>query len=203
MSATFLLTTLIVVVSPGVGVLYTLAAGLARGPRAAVVAAVGCTLGIVPHLMAAVLGLAALLHASLVAFQVLKFLGVAYLLWMAWRTLQEHGALRVEPDLAAKPALRVIVEAVLLNLLNPKLSIFFLAFLPQFVDPAEPQPLLRMLELGAVFMAATLVVFIGYGVCAAAVRAHVLRSPRVLAWLRRSFAAAFALLGIKLALAER
>ena len=203
MTIEFLLTSLIVVISPGVGVLYTLAAGLARGARASVVAAFGCTLGIVPHMAAAILGLAALLHTSAMAFQALKYLGVAYLLWMAWSTLREHGALRVEQDVAPKAAGRVIVEAVLLNLLNPKLSIFFLAFLPQFVTATEPQPVTRMLELSMVFMALTFAVFVGYGLCAARVRERVLGSPRVLAWLRRSFAAAFAALGVRLALAER
>ena len=203
MTIEFLLTSLIVVISPGVGVLYTLAAGLSRGARASVVAAFGCTLGIVPHMAAAILGLAALLHTSAMAFQALKYLGVAYLLWMAWSTLREHGALRVEQDVAPKAAGRVIVEAVLLNLLNPKLSIFFLAFLPQFVTATEPQPVTRMLELSTVFMALTFAVFVGYGLGAARVRERVLGSPRVLAWLRRSFAAAFAALGVRLALAER
>ena len=167
MTIEFLLTSLIVVISPGVGVLYTLAAGLSRGARASVVAAFGCTLGIVPHMAAAILGLAALLHTSAMAFQALKYLGVAYLLWMAWSTLREHGALRVEQDVAPKAAGRVVVEAVLLNLLNPKLSIFFLAFLPQFVTATEPQPVTRMLELSTVFMALTFAVFVGYGLCAA------------------------------------
>ena len=203
MTIEFLLTSLIVVVSPGVGVLYTLAAGLARGARASVVAAFGCTLGIVPHMAAAILGLAALLHTSALAFQALKYLGAAYLLWMAWSTLREHGSLRVEQDVAPKAAGRVVVEAVLLNLLNPKLSIFFLAFLPQFVTATEPQPLMRMLELSAVFMLLTIAVFVGYGLFAAAIRDRVISSPRVLAWMRRSFATAFAALGVRLALAER
>jgi threonine/homoserine/homoserine lactone efflux protein len=203
MSPEFLLTSLIVVASPGIGVLFTLAAGLSRGPRASVVAAFGCTLGIVPHMAAAILGLAALLHTSAVASQALKYLGVAYLLWMAWSTLQERGALRVERDVDPRSVPEVIVAAILINILNPKLSIFFLAFLPQFVAAGEPQPLARMLELSAVFMALTFAVFAGYGLCAAAVRERVISSPRVLAWLRRSFATAFAALGVKLALAER
>ena len=181
MSPEFLLTSLIVVASPGIGVLFTLAAGLSRGPRASVVAAFGCTLGIVPHIAAAILGLAALLHTSAVAFQALKYLGVAYLLWMAWSTLQERGALRVEGDVDPRSVLEVIVAAILINILNPKLSIFFLAFLPQFVAAGEPQPLARMLELSAVFMALTFAVFAGYGLCAAAVRERVISSPRVLA----------------------
>src|SRR5690348_4910330 len=152
MSADFLLTTLIVVISPGTGVLYTLAAGLSRGSRASIVAAFGCTLGIVPHMAAAILGLAALLHTSALAFQTLKYLGVAYLLFMAWQALKEHGALRVDKDVDAKSAMQVIIHAILINILNPKLSIFFFAFLPQFVSTNEAQPLSRMLELSGVFM---------------------------------------------------
>jgi threonine/homoserine/homoserine lactone efflux protein len=199
----FLITSLIVVVSPGIGVLYTLAAGLSRGPRASVVAAFGCTLGIVPHMAAAVLGLAALLHTSALAFQTLKYLGVAYLLWMAWSTLRDQGALTVEPDVNARSARHVIVHAILLNILNPKLSIFFFAFLPQFVSAEEPQPVLLMLAQSTVFMLLTFVVFVGYGLFAAAIRAHVISRPAVLTWMRRAFAGAFAALGVKLALADR
>lgn len=202
-SLDFLLTSLVVVVSPGIGVLYTLAAGLSRGPKASVVAAFGCTLGIVPHMAAAIMGLAALLHTSALAFQTLKYLGVAYLLYMAWMTLKESGTLRVEPEQGARPALRVIGQAILLNLLNPKLSIFFFAFLPQFVSADEAAPFARMLELSAVFMLMTFAVFVGYGLFAAAIRTHVISRPAVLTWMRRSFAAAFAALGAKLALADR
>jgi threonine/homoserine/homoserine lactone efflux protein len=202
-SIEFLLTSLIVVASPGTGVLFTLAAGLSRGSRASVVAAVGCTLGIVPHMAAAVTGLAALLHASALAFQVIKYLGVAYLLYMAWTVLRQRGALQVETNIAPRSAAQVIAAAVLVNLLNPKLSIFFFAFLPQFVRADAPDALTQMLGLGAVFMALTLVVFVGYGLFAAAVRTHVVSRPRVLTWVRRSFAAAFAALGARLALSER
>jgi threonine/homoserine/homoserine lactone efflux protein len=198
----FLLTSLIVIVSPGTGVLYTLAAGLSRGSRASVVAAFGCTLGILPHMTAAILGLAALLHTSALAFQTLKYLGVAYLLYLAWSALRERGALRVEDKVGARSSLQVTVTAILINILNPKLSIFFLAFLPQFVSAREPHPLLHMAVLSFVFMALTFVVFVGYGLFAAAIRAHVISRPGVLTWMRRGFAAAFIALGIKLALAE-
>jgi threonine/homoserine/homoserine lactone efflux protein len=203
MSLEFILTSLIVVASPGTGVLVTLAAGLSRGARAAIVAAFGCTLGIVPHMLAAITGLAALLHASALAFQIIKYAGVAYLLYMAWMTLQEHGALRVEAEGTPRSDAQVIWSAVLVNVLNPKLSIFFFAFLPQFVGATEPQPLRRMLELSLAFMAMTLAVFVLYGVFAAAVRRHVTSRPSVLAWMRRAFAAAFMALGLKLAMAER
>ena len=203
MGIEFLITSLIVVVSPGTGVLYTLSTGFSRGARASVVAAFGCTLGIVPHMAAAVTGLAAVLHASAVAFQTLKYLGVAYLLYMAWNTLREREALRVERQVGPRSALRVITSAILINVLNPKLSIFFLAFLPQFVSAGEAHPVMRMVELGAAFMLLTFVVFVGYGVFAARVRAHVISRPRVLAWMRRGFAGAFGALGLKLALSDR
>lgn len=203
MSIDFLITSLIVVASPGIGVLYTLAAGLSRGQRASVIAAFGCTLGIVPHMAAAIMGLAALLHTSAVAFQTLKYLGVAYLLYMAWNALNEHGALKVEREIGPRPAADVITHAVLINILNPKLSIFFLAFLPQFVSAGETRPLARMLELSAAFMLLTFAVFVCYGLFAAAVRSHVISRPRVLTWMRRAFAGAFAALGLKLALTDR
>jgi threonine/homoserine/homoserine lactone efflux protein len=203
MTLEFLITSLIVVVSPGTGVLFTLAAGLSRGSRASVVAAFGCTLGIVPHMAAAILGLAAVLHASAVAFQTLKYLGVAYLLYMAWSALRERGALKVEAQTGGRSSLQVIVSAILVNILNPKLSIFFFAFLPQFVSADEAHPLPWMLELSGVFMAMTFAVFVGYGLFAAAIRTHVISRPRVLTWMRRLFAGAFVALGAKLALAER
>ncbi|MFD2183868.1 LysE family translocator [Rhodoplanes azumiensis] len=205
LSAEFMITSLIVVASPGTGVLYTLAAGLSRGRGASVAAAFGCTLGIVPHMLAAVLGLAAVLHTSALLFQIVKWLGVAYLLAMAWQTLRAHGALRVETDGAPKnrSSRDIVITAVLVNILNPKLSLFFVAFLPQFVATGETAPLLRMLELSAVFMLMTFAVFVVYGVAAAAVRTHVITRPAVLAWMRRAFAAAFVALGAKLALAER
>jgi threonine/homoserine/homoserine lactone efflux protein len=202
-SVEFLITSFIVIISPGTGVLYTLAAGLSRGSRASVIAAFGCTLGIVPHMAAAILGLAALLHTSAVAFQVFKYLGVAYLLYMAWNTLRERGALKVEKDVSARSAVQVIVTAILINFLNPKLSIFFMAFLPQFVSAGELHPLPRMLELSATFMLMTFVVFVGYGLFAASIRDHVITRPRVLTWMRRTFAGAFVALGARLAFADR
>ena len=203
MTLEFLITSFIVVASPGTGVLYTLAAGLSRGSRASVVAAFGCTLGIVPHMAAAILGLAALLHTSALAFETFKYLGVAYLLYMAWNTLRERGALSIDRESSARTTLQVTIEAVLINILNPKLSIFFLAFLPQFVSTDEAQPLPHMLALSAVFMLMTFVVFVIYGLFAASVRDHVISRPSVMTWMRRTFAGAFALLGAKLAFTDR
>ncbi|WP_433758215.1 LysE family translocator [Nocardia sp. CA-135398] len=200
MSIEFLLTTLVIVATPGTGVLFTLAAGLSRGTRASVIAAFGCTLGIIPHMIAAVTGLAALLNASAVAFQTLKYLGVAYLLYMAWNTFRDKGALAVPEAEAGTPSARqVITSAVLLNILNPKLTIFFFAFLPQFVPTGAPNALARMLELSGLFMLATFVVFAIYGACAAAVRNQVISRPAVVTWMRRVFGASFIALAGRLA----
>ena len=203
MSIEFLLTSLIVVASPGTGVLYTLSAGLSRGVRASIIAAFGCTLGIIPHMAAAITGLAALLHTSAVAFETLKYLGVAYLLYMAWNTLRERGGLSVDENVAPRSAAKVITSGILINILNPKLSIFFFAFLPQFVSATEPNAFSKMLELSSVFMLLTFVVFVGYGIFAASIRSHVVSRPKVLTWMRRTFAGAFVMLGAKLALADR
>jgi threonine/homoserine/homoserine lactone efflux protein len=202
-SIEFLLTSLIVVASPGTGVLHTLSAGLSRGARASIIAAFGCTLGIIPHMAAAITGLAALLHTSALAFETLKYLGVAYLLYMAWNTLKESGSLNVGQDVAPRSASKVITSGILINILNPKLSIFFFAFLPQFVSTTEPHALSKMLELSTVFMLLTFIVFVGYGIFAAAIRSHVVSRPMVLTWMRRTFAGAFVMLGAKLALTER
>ncbi|MEU8894963.1 LysE family translocator [Nocardia sp. NPDC048505] len=201
MSIEFLLTTLVICATPGTGVLFTLAAGLSRGARASVIAAFGCTLGTVPHMIAAVTGLAALLNASAVAFQTLKYLGVLYLLYMAWNTFRDKGALAVPEDevRGAPSARQVITSAILLNILNPKLTIFFFAFLPQFVPNGSPNALWRMLELSGIFMLATFLVFAVYGACAAAVREKVITRPVVVTWMRRIFGASFLALAGRLA----
>lgn len=198
----FLITALVIVVLPGTGVLYTLAIGLGRGRRAAVVAATGCTLGIVPHLAASLIGLAALLHASALAFQALKLAGVAYLLWLAWSIVRAKGTIDLSPDPAPVPAWRVIRTGILINVLNPKLSVFFLAFLPQFVPPDHANPAAAMLPLALVFMAMTWVVFVGYGALAGTARRAIFDRPAVLTGLRWTVAGAFTLLAARLAVAR-
>ena len=205
MTLAFLLTSLVIVATPGTGALYAIAAGLTRGARAGVLAAFAGTLGTVPHLVAAVTGLAALLHASGIAFAVLKYAGVAYLLYLAWTTWRDQGVLSVddaEEEQSGRSVWSVLGAGITLNLLNPKLTIFFFAFLPQFVPPGEGA-VLTMLALSGVFMAMTFAVFAVYGVFAAAVRDHVLRRPRVLDVMRKVFAATFAALAGRLALESR
>lgn len=198
----FVVTSLIVALIPGTGVLFTLSVGLAQGRRAALFAALGCTAGIVPHLLATVLGLAALMHTSALAFQTLKVAGTAYLFYLAFVTWKDRQGFTLAAQAPARTATALMLRAIALNLLNPKLTLFFLAFLPQFMNSAEaPGP--QLLVLSSVFMAATFVVFLAYGLTAHALRAVVLSSPRVQDGLRRSFAAAFAALGVRLALTDR
>jgi threonine/homoserine/homoserine lactone efflux protein len=204
MTLEFFFTSLIVIASPGTGALITIAAGLSRGARASLVAAFGCTLGIVPHMLAAITGLAALLHASALAFELIRYAGVVYLLYMAWMSLKERGALSVDAHTSAEQSgLQIIRHAILANLLNPKLSIFFLAFLPQFVQAEAAHPTWLMLQLSGFFMALTFVVFGIYGVFAAQARKHVLARPRVLQAMRWGFAACFVALSARLATTSR
>jgi len=199
----FLVTSLVVVLIPGPGVVFTVSTGILHGRRASVFGALGCTAGILPHLVATVLGLAALLHASAVAFKVLKLAGVAYLFYLAWTAWRDKAAFVICPQRTVSRAPSLVLKAFLLNILNPKLTIFFLAFLPQFVDPNAASPIAHLLILSGVFMAMTFVVFVIYGFLAHAFRRVVIDSPRVQSWLRRGFAAAFAGLGINLALSDR
>ena len=203
MTIAFFLTTPIIVASPGTGVLVTLAAGLSRGSRAAIVAAFGCTLGIVPHMVAALTGLAVLLHTSALLFLGFKVVGVVYLLYMAAATWRERGVLQVDTAVAPRSDRRTITNAILVNLLNPKLSIFFFAFLPQFIRHDQDDVLVQMLTMSLTFMALTFIVFSAYGIFAGLARAYILSRPRVLTWMRRTFAVAFVGLGAKLAFADR
>jgi threonine/homoserine/homoserine lactone efflux protein len=202
-SVAFLLTTLVVVATPGTGAVFSIAAGLSRGMKAGIVAGFGCTLGVIPHMVAAITGLAAILNASAVAFEAIKWLGVAYLLFLAWQTLRDTSTIEVDEDRAPASFWRVIGTAVLINLLNPKLTIFFFAFLPQFVPAGDANGTWHMVGLSLVFMALTFVVFALYGIFAATMRAQVIGRPRVVTWLRRTFAATYVLLAGRLALDSR
>lgn len=198
-SLEFLLTSLVVVLLPGTGVIYTLAYGLGQGLRASIIAAFGCTLGIIPSAFAAIIGLSAILHTSAVVFQTIKFLGVLYLFYMAWGLYKNSGPLKLQrQDKKLKPT-KIIMDGALLNALNPKLSLFFLAFLPQFTSNTVQAPILELTMLAGIFMLMTFLVFIVYGAFASYARDYVISKPNVMKWIRNSFAASFGLLGLRLA----
>jgi threonine/homoserine/homoserine lactone efflux protein len=202
-SLEFLITSFLVVLAPGTGVVYTVSTGIVQGRKASIFAALGCTAGIIPHLLATVLGLAAVMHTSAVAFSILKYAGVAYLFYVAYATFKDKSAFVVDSSVAQIPAWVLVRRAFLINILNPKLTIFFLAFLPQFVNPVEYLPMAHLLVLSAVFMLMTFVVFVAYGFLAHAFRRLVIESTAAQAMLRYGFSAAFAGLGVKLALTEK
>lgn len=204
MSPEFLLTSLVVAAIPGTGVVYTIASSIGGGWRYGSFAAVGCTLGIVPHMVAAMLGLSGLMQAGAVAFELVRWAGVAYLLYMGVSMFRDRGALPLDRREAPDDSMRVVVRrGVLLNLLNPKLTVFFFAFLPQFLE--TPPGLLdpRLVALGLVFMAMTLAVFSLYAYASAAVRDRVLERPSVRRWIQRSLGTLLIGFAAKLAVTER
>ncbi len=202
MTFEYLLTSFVVILLPGTGVLYTIAIELGKGLKPSMAAAFGCTLGIIPAALASIIGVAAIFHSSALAFQILKYLGVAYLLYMSWSILRSGGALEVSSEKRTRTLSRTALDGALLNVLNPKLSLFFLAFLPQFVSPASENATSALFFHAFVFMVLTFVVFIGYGAMASLARDYVINRPNVMAWLKRGFAATFGALGVKLALSE-
>lgn len=199
----FIITALIVVLIPGTGVIYTISTGLFLGVRASILAVIGSTAGIIPHLLATIFGLAALLHVSAIAFQIVKFIGVAYLFYLAWGMWKETGSFELKKEERMQSGLSIILKGFLINILNPKLSIFFLAFLPQFVPATSVSPVKHMLVLSTTFMALTFGVFLLYGICAGLFNELILKSPKVIKNAQRSFAIAFAALGTKLAFTDR
>jgi threonine/homoserine/homoserine lactone efflux protein len=202
-STEFIITSLIVVLIPGTGVIYTISMGLLQGARASFYAAVGCTFGIVPHLLATILGLATILHMSAVAFQVVKFIGVAYLLYLAYSMWKERGALQLDKNQNNLDTWSIVSKGFLINILNPKLSLFFLAFLPQFVPTSSLTPTFDMFILSGIFMLMTFVIFVLYGIFANGMRIYVVNSPKIMRKIQKTFAVIFAILGLKLAMSDR
>ena len=203
LSLEFLATSIAVILLPGTGVIYTLAVGLGKGFRASIAAAMGCTLGIVPAALASIIGLAAIFHTSALAFQAVKYMGVIYLLYMAWSILRDRGVLDVDENANPTSYFRTAINGTLINILNPKLSLFFLAFLPQFVDVSQANATASMLVLAGIFMLLTFVVFVGYGACAALARDHIINRPKIMTWMKRLFAGTFGFLALRLAFSEK
>lgn len=199
----FWITTLVVVLIPGTGVIYTVSNGLFAGRRSAIAAAFGCTGGIIPHLLASITGLSLILHTSAVAFGAVKFIGAGYLMYMAWSMWRETGVMKFDSCRKSQSNRQIAVRGLLINILNPKLSIFFLAYLPLFVNPAAGSPASQMLLMSVVFMGLTLLIFIIYGIFANAVSAYVVKSTKIMSKIQRSFAIIFAILGLKLAMSEK
>ena len=199
----FLLASLIVVLIPGTGVVYTITTGLTLKWRASLAAAVGCTLGIVPHILASILGLSAILNMSAQVFSVLKWAGAAYLLYLAWNMWREAGTLEIDQKSTETSLGKIIVKAIAINLLNPKLTIFFFAFLPLFVSRDAASPTMEMVLLSAVFMGITFIVFALYGILASGISAYLENSSKAVKRLQQSFALILAGFAVQLGLSDR
>jgi threonine/homoserine/homoserine lactone efflux protein len=200
----FLLTSLVVVMVPGTGVVYTVSSAIGGGGRCGLFAAIGCTLGIVPHLLAAMLGLSGVVQAGALAFEAVRWAGVAYLAFMGVSMIVGGSALRLDQRRASRDSMgQVVRRGILLNLLNPKLTVFFFAFLPQFLDTPPGLADRRLVELGGVFMLMTLAIFAAYAGASASVRDRVLGAPAVLRWVQRSLGALVIGFATKLAVTNR
>jgi len=202
-SPEFLLTSLVVVLIPGTGVIYTINTGLTLKWRASIAAALGCTLGIVPHILASILGLSALLNMSAKVFSILKIAGAIYLLYLAWNMWREAGKLEITKKSIETRAIQIATKAIAINLLNPKLTIFFFAFLPLFISKKPSSVTIEMITLSAVFMAMTFVVFALYGILASGISSYLINSSTAVKRFQRVFAVVFAALAVELAFSEK
>jgi threonine/homoserine/homoserine lactone efflux protein len=199
----FLLTSLIVVLIPGTGAIYTITTGLTLRWRAGLAAALGCTLGIVPHIMASILGLSAIMNMSAQVFSLMKWAGALYLLYLAWNMWREAGTVDLGRKNTETSIRKIIGRAIAINLLNPKLTIFFFAFLPLFTSPDSSSSTLELMMLSAVFMGITFAVFAVYAVLASAVRTYIMNSSTAFKRLQQVFAVILAGFAVDLALSER
>jgi threonine/homoserine/homoserine lactone efflux protein len=199
----FLLASLVVVLIPGTGVIYTITTGLTLKWRASIAAAIGCTLGIVPHILASILGLSALLDMSAQVFSALKMAGAMYLLYLAWNMWREAGTLEINKKSTETSTAQIVTKAIAINLLNPKLTIFFFAFLPLFVSKDSSSPTMEMIMLSTVFMGMTFFIFALYGILASGISAYLINSSRAVKRLQQAFAVILATFAVKLALSEK
>jgi threonine/homoserine/homoserine lactone efflux protein len=203
MNPEFLLTSLVVILIPGTGVIYTITTGLTLQWRASLAAAFGCTMGIVPHIMASILGVSALLNMSAQVFSAVKLAGALYLLYLAWNMWREAGTIDINKKTTETSVRQIITRAVAINLLNPKLTIFFFAFLPLFISENAVSPTLEMVGLSALFMGMTFVVFAGYGILASGIRTYLMKSSSAVKRLQQTFAVILAGFAVELALSEQ
>ena len=199
----FLLASLVVVLIPGTGVVYTITTGLTLKWRASIAASIGCTLGIVPHILASILGLSALLNMSAQVFSALKIAGAMYLLYLAWNMWREAGTLEINKKSTDTSTAQIVIKAIAINLLNPKLTIFFFAFLPLFVSKNSSSPTMEMITLSTVFMGMTFFIFALYGILASGISAYLINSSKAVKRLQQVFAVVLATFAVKLALSEK
>lgn len=201
--AMFFVTSITVILMPGPAMIFVITNGLTRGTKASIAAAFGTTSGVSFHMLCAAFGLAVIMKTSAIAFGIVKFAGAAYLIYLAIKTLINKDDIVSDGIISEKSRNSIFLQGFIINILNPKLSIFFLAFLPQFLSPDKLAVTSQTLLLGSVFMSMTIVIFIGYGVFASALRRRVLQSPKILKAIKWCFSSVFMGLGVRLALSDK
>ncbi len=198
----FLGASIALTLAPGPDNIFVITQGIARGRKPAIVTALGMCSGISVHTTAAAFGISAVFYSSVVAFNAVKFAGAAYLLYLAYKTLRNRSGIKlaVADDRSAKALFK---RGFIMNVLNPKVAMFFLAFLPQFVSPDTGYFPLWMLLLGFIFMVQAIVIFSLIGYFSGSIGGFILARPRIARYFDYLTAGVFASLGIRLALAER
>jgi threonine/homoserine/homoserine lactone efflux protein len=204
MTAEFLVTSFLVALIPGTGVVYTVSSAIGGGWRPGLFAAVGCTLGILPHMAAAMLGLSGVMQTGATVFEAVRWAGVAYLVFIGLSMFRGGGAMSVTGAAGTSASTAAVVRrGILLNLLNPKLTLFFFAFLPQFLDADAGLLDARLIGLGGLFMLVTFVVFAGYAYVSAVFRDRMLSAPVAQRWVERTIGSLLIGFAAKLALSDR
>ncbi len=196
MTAEFLLTSLVLALLPGPGVIYVLSTGVAQGARAAVLGVAGCLLGATPYLAAAAAGVDRHVTENALVFEIVKWAGVGYLVFLGIRTWRDRRRYEIRGDHPARSVVQLLLFGALLSLLNPKLPIFFYGFLPRFLSPDRDNVLL----LSLTFLAVVGLVYAGYGLLAGFLGQRMLAGPKASSWARRVFASCYGLLAARLAL---
>lgn len=199
----FTLASLLLIVTPGQDMVLVMSRSIAQGPRAGIATAAGVGTGLLGHTLLATAGLGAVLAASETLFTVLKLAGAAYLVWMGIALLRTREAALPLDAAPARGLGRLFADGALSNLSNPKIAIFYFAFLPQFVVPGAGRPAMTVFALGAAFAALTVAVKAPVGLAAGLLSGWLRRRPRALLWLYRCSGAALVGLGLRLALARR
>lgn len=197
---TFLITSLIIILAPGTGVIYTVSMGMTEGRKKSIFAALGCTLGIVPHLCISIALSSLLMQMNEQVFTVIKYLGVLYLIYLGLSMILSKGKVEVSETQTETRATAIIRRGILINLLNPKLTLFFFSFLPQYVSLGSANYVAKSTLLGILFMALTLIVFVGYGLLAGTAKVWLCQSPKRMAFLQKCFGVIFIAFAIKLAI---
>ncbi|WP_024347671.1 LysE family translocator [Lacrimispora indolis] len=197
---TFFITSFIIILIPGTGVIYTISVGVSKGKKASILAAFGCTAGIIPHLCISIALSSLLVKMSSSAFTIIKLLGALYLLYLGVGMMLSKTKLKLENAKLENNPVPIVCRGILINLLNPKLTLFFFSFLPQYVNSNGKNYVIESLTYGLAFMILTLIVFMGYGILGGTAKKLIISSPKRINLLQKFFGIIFIVFAVQLAL---